>query len=203
MALYSEVLSRIFLGITLAAPIGPVSIEMIQRGLKKGFLSAFVVRLGAAVGNFLCLLLSYYGFLQLNKHSFIIIGLSILGSLLLIHRGYLYVSSKIESISIENSETISNGILTGFYLSIANPIAFIFWAGIMANSSNTISDGIAFNLLIILGVIIWGIIFSLILSIGKTYITAQTLLRINKIAGIIMLYYGITFLCRGVATLIF
>lgn len=203
MALYSEVLSRIFLGITLAAPIGPVSIEMIQRGLKKGFLSAFVVRLGAAIGNFLCLLLSYYGFLQLNKNSFVITSLSILGSLLLIHRGYLYVSSKKESISIKNNETISNGIIIGFYLSIANPIAFIFWAGIMANSSNTISDGIAFNLLIILGVIIWGMIFSLILSIGKAYITTQTLLRINKIAGIIMLYYGITFLCKGAATLIF
>lgn len=203
MAPYSEILSKIFLGITLAAPIGPVSVEMIQRGLKKGFLSAFVVRLGASIGNFLCLLLSYYGFLQLNKNYFVINGLSILGSLLLIHKGYLYIISKIESIKLENSETLSNGILTGFYLSIANPIAFIFWAGIMANSSNTIGDGIALNSIIILGVIIWGIIFSLILSVGKIYITAKTLLRINKIAGIIMLYYGIIFLFKGVVTLIF
>ena len=53
----------------LAAPIGPVSLEMIQRGLKSGFLSSFVVRLGAAVGNLLCLLVSYYSIVTADTQS--------------------------------------------------------------------------------------------------------------------------------------
>ena len=203
MAINIEILNKILLGVTLAAPIGPVSLEMIQRGLKSGFLSAFVVRLGAAVGNLLCLLVSYYSIVQLNKNHFVITGLSIIASLLLIHRAYICVTSKIESLTLDSGKTGSNGILTGLYLSIANPIAFIFWSGIMANSSSGLNTGLAFNLLIILGVLIWGVIFSLFLSVGKNYITREILLYVNRIAGVVMMYYGIKFLWKNLIVILF
>ena len=203
MIINIEILNKILLGVTLAAPIGPVSLEMIQRGLKSGFLSAFVVRLGAAVGNLLCLLVSYYSIVQLNKNHFVITGLSIIASLLLIHRAYICVTSKIESLTLDSGKTGSNGILTGLYLSIANPIAFIFWSGIMANSSSGLNTGLAFNLLIILGVLIWGVIFSLFLSVGKNYITREILLYVNRIAGVVMMYYGIKFLWKNLIVILF
>jgi L-lysine exporter family protein LysE/ArgO len=203
MTINIEILNKILLGVTLAAPIGPVSLEMIQRGLKSGFLSAFVVRLGAAVGNLLCLLVSYYSIVQLNKNHFVITGLSIIASLLLIHRAYICVTSKIESLTLDAGKTSSNGILTGLYLSIANPIAFIFWSGIMANSSSGFNTGLAFNLLIILGVLIWGVIFSLFLSVGKNYITREILLYVNRIAGVVMMYYGIKFLWKNLTVILF
>ena len=203
MTINIEILNKILLGVTLAAPIGPVSLEMIQRGLKSGFLSAFVVRLGAAVGNLLCLLVSYYSIVQLNKNHFVITGLSIIASLLLIHRAYICVTSKIESLTLDSGKTGSNGILTGLYLSIANPIAFIFWSGIMANSSSGFNTGLAFNLLIILGVLIWGVIFSLFLSVGRNYITREILLYVNRIAGVVMMYYGIKFLWKNLTVILF
>jgi threonine/homoserine/homoserine lactone efflux protein len=203
MTINIEILNKILLGVTLAAPIGPVSLEMIQRGLKSGFLSAFVVRLGAAVGNLLCLLVSYYSIVQLNKNHFVITGLGIIASLLLIHRAYICVTSKIESLTLDTGKTSSNGILTGLYLSIANPIAFIFWSGIMANSSSGFNTGLAFNLLIILGVLIWGVIFSLFLSVGRNYITREILLYVNRIAGVVMMYYGIKFLWKNLTVILF
>jgi len=203
MTINIEILNKILLGVTLAAPIGPVSLEMIQRGLKSGFLSAFVVRLGAAVGNLLCFLASYYIIVQLNKNHFVITGLSIIASLLLIHRAYICVTSKIESLTLDSGKTSSNGILIGLYLSIANPIAFIFWSGIMANSSSGFNTGLAFNLLIILGVIIWGVIFSLFLSVGRNYITREILLYVNRIAGVVMMYYGIKFLWKNLTVILF
>lgn len=159
-----EIINRILLGVTLAAPIGPVAIKMIQRGLRGGFLPTFVVRAGAAVGNLLCLLVSYYGILQLNKNQFFIKGLSVAASLLLIQRGCLYVASNEKVMDLQTTETNDNGILVGLYLSIANPIAFVFWSGIMANSANSLDNGLAFNLLIIVGVLVWGVVFSLILT---------------------------------------
>ena len=203
MIINIEILNKILLGVTLAAPIGPVSLEMIQRGLKSGFLSSFVVRLGAAVGNLLCLLVSYYSIVQLNKNHFVVTGLSIIASLLLIHRAYICVTSKIESLTLDSGKTGSNGILTGLYLSIANPIAFIFWSGIMANSSSGFNTGLAFNLLIILGVLIWGVIFSFCLSVGKNYITREILLYVNRIAGVVMMYYGINFLWKNLIVILF
>ena len=199
----TEILNRILLGITLAAPIGPVSIEMIQRGLRSGFLPAFMIRAGAAVGNLFCLIVSYYGILQLNKNQFFIIGLSIIASLLLIQRGFSYVASKVNVLNLQSIETNGNGMLVGLYLSIANPIAFVFWSGIMANSANSLDTGLAFNLLIIVGVLVWGLVFSLILSFGKNYVNTQTLLYVNKVAGLIMIYYGIKFFWSNLSKIIF
>ena len=197
----TEILNRILLGVALAAPIGPVSIEMIQRGLRDGFLPAFVVRVGAAVGNLLCLLVSYYGILQFNKNQFFIIALSIVASLLLIHRGFSYVASNEKVIDSQTIKTNGNGILVGLYLSIANPIAFVFWSGIMTNSTNSSYNGLTFNLLIVVGVLLWGLVFSLILSFGRSYVNTRTLLYINKVAGLIMLYYGIKCLWSNLSVL--
>jgi threonine/homoserine/homoserine lactone efflux protein len=157
----------------------------------------------AAVGNLFCLLVSYYGILQLNKNLFFIIGLSILASLLLIKRGFSYVTSKANILNLQSVETNGNGILFGLYLSIANPIAFVFWSGIMANSANSLDAGLAFNLLIIVGVLVWGLVFSLILSFGKNCINTQNLLYVNKVAGLIMVYYGVKFLWNNLSKIIF
>lgn len=196
-----EIFNKMLLGIILAAPIGPVSVEMIRRGLKNGFLSAFIVRLGAAIGNLSCLIIAYYGILQLHETSFIITGLSLISSLILIHSAYSSIANTVSFNSPTQHD--NNGIIVGFYLSIANPIAFIFWSGIMTNSSNIYDSGLLINLLIIVGVIIWGAIFSLILSLGKKYAPHAILLYINKIAGALMLYYGISFLWNNLYQIFF
>lgn len=190
--MYIEIFNKILLGIILAAPIGPVSVEMIKRGLKDGFISAFIVRLGAAIGNFTCLLISYFGLMQLGNSHFIITALSLISSLILIHSAYTSICN---TVAVDtNTHDTRNGILTGLYLSVANPIALIFWSGIMTNTSNAFDSGIIFNSLIIVGVILWGAIFSLLLSLGRKYASHTFLSYVNKIAGSIMLYYGIKFL---------
>lgn len=188
-----EILNKIVLGITLAAPIGPVSVEMIRRGLKHGFFSALAVRFGAAIGNLICLVISYYSISFLEKESFAVIGLSILSLLLLLHRSYVCITTSIQSLEFNCSKAKNNGVLTGLFLSVANPIAFIFWSGIISNSQSSFNSNIIFNLLIIVGVMIWGIIFSFFLSIGKNYLTQKSLLYINRLSGLIMLYYCIKF----------
>ncbi len=82
------IVKKLILGMTLAAPIGPVSVEMIKRGLSHGFLSAFSVRLGGAFGNSLCLLAAYYGLSYLVAYPHIFNILGVIGSLLLIYMGY-------------------------------------------------------------------------------------------------------------------
>jgi threonine/homoserine/homoserine lactone efflux protein len=62
------ILEKIILGITLAAPIGPVTIEMISRGLERGFWAAFQIRLGAAAGNVLWLVGAFFGLSSLIQY---------------------------------------------------------------------------------------------------------------------------------------
>ena len=57
----SQILQNIVLGISLAAPIGPANIAVIRRGLKYGFLPAFLVGLGVVFADMTYLLLIYFG----------------------------------------------------------------------------------------------------------------------------------------------
>lgn len=57
----TDIIRNIILGISLAAPIGPVNIEVIRRGLNFGFFPAFLLSIGAASADTTYLLLIYFG----------------------------------------------------------------------------------------------------------------------------------------------
>ena len=158
---------------TLAAPIGPVSVEMIKRGLRHGFLAAFSVRLGGALGNSLCLLAAYYGLSFLISYPFLFNGVGIIGALLLIYMGYKSLKKTADDLSFDETTNMTNGIRWGLYLAIANPFAFIFWTGIFAatlDSNQAIDHRVFFeNLLIIVGVLIWGACLSTVLGFGHRF----------------------------------
>lgn len=207
-------LQKILLGITLAAPIGPVSIEMIKRGLDKGFLGAFVVRLGGALGNTLCLIAAYFG-ASLLMTSNAKMGLcSIAGALVLFYLGIKALLDKrahqyqvnVQSTTNQKNK-LSNGLLTGFVLSIANPIGIVFWLTIFAAPSElpeetTVWLGLLQNFAVIAGVLIWGGILSGFLEVGKRFVSPKWIKSITKIAGIMLIYFGLKYAYRGIELLI-
>lgn len=81
------IVTKIILGISLAAPIGPVNAEMIKRGLSTGFWGSFNVRLGGAIANIILLLLAYFGLGSIIKYPKVIFTISIIGVIALIYLG--------------------------------------------------------------------------------------------------------------------
>ncbi len=197
-------IEKLLLGVALSAPIGPVSLEMIKRGLEKGFFSAFVVRLGGAVGNTLCLIAACFG-LRLLMHSPTSTTLCTLcGSSILIYLGAKsLLKKKIADLPHQSSSTptynVSNGLITGFVLSLANPVAMVFWLGIFAASANLDAShqgswiGLIENLPIIAGVLLWGAFLSLLLEIGNRFFNRRIILFITRVAGIMLIYFGIKY----------
>lgn len=214
-------LEKVILGITLAAPIGPVSIEMIKRGLNKGFLGAFIVRLGGALGNSLCLVAAYFGASLLMASETKTALCSLAGALVLIYLGIKSVLDKRShqyhqdntfehTLSSENpAYTPLNGLLTGFVLSIANPIGIVFWIGIFAASASIDQSGetpvwlgLIQNFAVIAGVLIWGIILSSVLEVGKRFFKAKWIKTITIVAGIMLIYFGLKYAHRAVLILL-
>lgn len=61
--------SYILLGISLAAPIGPINAAQLDRGIRKGFFHAWMIGLGAVVADgFICLLYIWDLFISLIRH---------------------------------------------------------------------------------------------------------------------------------------
>lgn len=196
------VLQKIILGITLAAPIGPVSIEMIKRGLQQGFWAAFNIRLGGAIGNILCLLAAFYGLSALQAHTGIFMALGLLGSGLLLYMGYTtlrkasnhFVPSKAKTEEIKHPHPLCNSLALGFMLAIFNPVAVMFWLGIFANSVSP-QETLEFrhlmlNMQIITGVLIWGAFLSLMLEFGRQGLTPRLTRWITVGSGLVLLAFG-------------
>ena len=187
------VASKIWLGIALAMPIGPVSIEMIKRGLSQGFLASFSIRLGGAVGNLLCLLLACLGLSYLQNSPFLVHVLSFVGGTMLFTLGYQALTKEV-NLESNSKGALKSGLLWGFYLAVFNPVALVFWPGIFAHSVEDISSiglrDFFQNSFIILGVLLWGATLSLLASLGKKSLDKKKAKIITKASGLILVLYS-------------
>jgi threonine/homoserine/homoserine lactone efflux protein len=173
---------------------------MIKRGLRGGFWSAFNVRLGGAIGNTLCLIVTYLGLSQVMGKPLIMNILGLLGSLLLIYMGIstLIKHAIVVDISTnKNNVPHHNGLLWGFYLSVISPVALVFWPSIFAASMNAEGAisfaGFLLNLFVIAGVLIWGAGLSLTLAFGNRILNKTTINILTKVAALLMIFYGLKY----------
>lgn len=199
-------LQKLLLGITLAAPIGPVSIEMIQRGLRDGFWGAFNIRLGGAIGNSLCLVAAFLGLSAIQSHPTLITIIGCFGSILLLYMAYCNCKKACQPISVpcRNNNTqptksrdyLKKSLLLGFSLAIFNPVGLVFWLGIFANDIDPNTPLTFFqlstNFVIIIGVLMWGAGLSGFLALSRQAVNPTLLRFITFLSGIVLLYFAIT-----------
>lgn len=216
---YSALLTKFFLGITLAAPLGPVSIEMIKRGLTKGFLSSFSVRCGGVIGNALCLILSLAGLTKIAQSPMVSNGLTLIGATLLCYMGLKTWRQTSQSFSLDTTnqtdQSGKNGLFLGLYLSLANPIAFVFWPSIFAADMETspgftLSNGNVMetflvlipNLMILVGILLWGAGLAYLSSLGRKKLSEKRLVFVSRTSAVLLIAFGLKYLISVLARLI-
>jgi threonine/homoserine/homoserine lactone efflux protein len=197
MSTKSLFLQNVILGISLAAPIGPVAIEIIRRGLRFGFSSAFAVATGAAIGDAAYLLLTYFGLYGFLMNPIVKGCTLFFGALALIYLGLqcfkeVTASLDTETLSYKKKRKL---VVLGFFLAVANPISIVWWVGVFGASmasEETLLPLMSYSP-IILGVIIWNIIIATILEVGSRYINNKVLRIISAAAGLSLIGFGIYF----------
>jgi threonine/homoserine/homoserine lactone efflux protein len=204
-------LQKILLGVSLAAPLGPVSIEVIRRGLKRGFMAAFVVALGSALGDFACLLVTYLGFARFVAIPSVKMVIWVLGSLVLLFLGTKsIIESKNQNI-LQGDDVDAKGknaFFLGFALALANPISVVWWLGVfgvvLGDSSAEAINFASFlsNTTIILGVVLWFLFLSSFLNFGKRFINESRLRWISILAGLCLICFGLNFGYRAISILL-
>ncbi len=205
------ILEKIWLGLSLSAPFGPLSAEAMRRGLNGGFSPAFQTRFGGAIGNTTCLVLAYFflSFLMQNQVVGSITGLCC--SFLLILLGYKTIkASKKNDGEIKQTKLammFSNCLLVGFILSIANPFGIVWWLGVFAptmlDSSTYVAGGQSFgiNLFIIVGVLIWVLTFSFLVAYAHKILNKRVIYWVNVLAGFVLASYGVKYAYKSIVSL--
>lgn len=127
------IFSYILLGISLSAPVGPINVAQINKGIKNGFLSAWLVGVGAMSAGVVMMFLIYFGISTYLTTPIAQLCIWIFGFVTMIYLGYESMkeaTKQVQYISSGEKEHPLKSFLSGFAIAISNPLNIIFWIGI-------------------------------------------------------------------------
>lgn len=194
-------LSYILLGLSLAAPIGPINAAQIDRGIKNGFMHAWLIGVGAVLADGLYMLIVYIGVVQFLQTDFMKTFLWAFGSFVLIYTGVESIVSagKLNLADFRNSEPLYKSFFSGFFMSISNPLTILFWLGIygsiLAKTAAEYESGqlILYSSAIFMGLLLWDIMMAGVSSSFRKYLTSGLLVFISFLSGFSLIGFGIYF----------
>jgi threonine/homoserine/homoserine lactone efflux protein len=194
-------IKSLLIGVTIAAPVGPVGILCIQRTLAYGRWTGFVSGLGAAAADAL------YGLVA-------VMGVSVVSVFLLDHQywiqlwsgiflfllGWKTYTSKVETFMTDQSKTTSSikGFLSVFLVTLTNPMTIFAFIAIFGVFRVTASGDSLSALLVVSGVFCgsalwWGLI-AMVGGWLSSWMEPDSLRVINRVSGIIMTIFSAYFL---------
>jgi L-lysine exporter family protein LysE/ArgO len=196
-----ELLLRgIIVGISLGAPVGPVNVEIVRRGLRGGFRSGWMVGIGATTADAIYCMLIIAGLTPLIDQLVVRTILWTLGTGFLVFLGWSSIKPVIwpGKMIIEDDGTFErSSFTTGFLIAALNPMGILFWlsvgGGLVASGVEQASDLIGIGAIVfgvIAGLIIWISTLSTLVHGGRRFISDQIYRWINFGSGIILLGFA-------------
>jgi L-lysine exporter family protein LysE/ArgO len=184
------VVSGWMIGIAIALPVGPVITELIRRGLRGGFLQAWLVGLGAAAAHAILVTLTLLGVVALLDRPLWHTLLGTSGILVLAYLGLDAIRSSSVSPDASTKTRTGHPFLVGFGIGIANPITLLWFltvggALILAHGGGSGALAVAFSLSFILGVLSWDTVVAWLAGRGRHWMGPRTLKALNLAAGLI------------------
>ncbi|OIJ16831.1 amino acid transporter [Anaerobacillus alkalilacustris] len=199
----SVFLGYIFLGLSLAAPIGPVNAAQLDKGIKNGFLHSWLVGLGATVADAIYMLLVFVGVVNFLEIPFMQTFLWLFGFFVLVYTGFESIlgAREVATINYEyrNKASYLKSFLSGFFISLFNPLTILFWLGIFGSilaktlTQNELSTVLLYSAAIFIGITVWDITMALLSSNLRKFLTNQLLVVISILSGISLIGFGVYF----------
>lgn len=171
-----SLLQNILLGLSLAAPFGPVNVEIVKRGLNSGFKQAFVTGLGAMTADTTYLTIIFFGLVSFLKMPLLKIFFALAGSLILIYLGVTSIKDflgKTDYDEKQNRRFFKNPYVAGYVIALSCPITIVWWTGVFGallasqDSIQTNFSAYLSCLTILLGCFIWIVFLSAALHWGE------------------------------------
>jgi threonine/homoserine/homoserine lactone efflux protein len=200
-----SLLQNILLGLTLAAPIGPVNLEIIKRGLNSGFKQAFLTGFGAMCADTTYLILIFFGLTSFFNFVFMKIFLGIVGSVILIYLGTVSIKvffRKADATENKPHRFFKTSFVAGYVLAISSPMTIVWWTGVFgallaAQTQMQTNISAFFSCLsILLGCFLWVFFLAVALHWGKKIINEKMSQLISLFAGLFLILFGVYFLYR-------
>lgn len=182
-------LKGIVLGISVAAPVGPIGVLCIKRSLTEGRKSGLVTGMGATVADTIYGAIAAFGLTFITdfllEHEFYV---RIFGGLFLIIMGVRLFIAKPPADVVMEKGNMWHHFVTTILLTASNPATVLFFLAAFAGlGMETGSKNPGLSGVIVVGVLIgsaiWWLSLSYFVSIFRSKIKLQKLSGLNKISG--------------------
>lgn len=183
------------IGFTVAAIIGPIGILCIRRTLADGAAVGFAIGLGAALADAAYALIAGFGLTFIS--NFLIrqqMLLHFFGGIFLIYLGIrTFFAPPAHSAHVSGTGLVGTAFST-FLLTLTNPVTIISFVAIFAGlgiEPTNYASGIKLVSGVFCGSAIWFGLLTTTLSFFRHKVTTHGLSLINKVAGAIIMGFGV------------
>lgn len=186
----------IAIGILISAPMGPIGMLIIQRALSKGRWPAMFTGIGAALSDLVYCLLTGFGlsfiteFIEEQQTWLQLVG----GIVLAIFALYLFRKNPVRSLKSADSAPSTNfwtDLVTGFFLTVSNPLILFFIVGLFARFCLILPDYGLYHYIfayicILAGALVWWYFVTWIVSRLRKRFNVRSLWLVNRVIAIIL-----------------
>jgi threonine/homoserine/homoserine lactone efflux protein len=193
----------VLLGFSIAAPVGPIGILCIRKTVQYGRLSGFFSGLGAALADTVYAIIAAFG-LSFIANCLLAaqFWLQLIGGIFLLYLGWKTFTAQpaLEAPKVSHTNLI-NDFFSTFLLTITSPVTILAFLAIFAalgvtNAEGDYTQASQLVLGVFLGSTVWWLILSEGITLFRKKIGQKVMTWINRIAGIIILGFGIaTLMC--------
>jgi threonine/homoserine/homoserine lactone efflux protein len=186
------------LGLSVAAPVGPIGVLCIRRTLNSGAKYGFFTGMGAATADCLYELIAGMGLASISmfliEHQH---WLRSIGGLFLLYLGWKVIcSTPAHSTQVKNGGSLFGAYLSSFALTVTNPMTILSFAaafaglGLGAAKGSNLSEGLWLVTGVFFGSALWWLILSLGTSLLRQKMSDHYLVWINRISGGVILSFA-------------
>lgn len=189
------------IGLSIAAPVGPIGVLCIRRSLANGARTGFFTGLGAAAAD------GFYGGVAafgLTAISGFLLErqtlLRVVGGVFLLYLGLKTFLAK-PATEPASAKSDASAFTSTFFLTLTNPMTIFSFMAIfagfgLASTAHNYSNAALMTVGVFLGSAAWWLFLSNVVAIFRSRITPQWMQQVNRISGAIILAFAVTILWK-------
>lgn len=192
-------------GLALAAPVGPINIEIIRRGLAGGFANGWLVGIGAMAADVIFCALIVTGVAQVADSPRLRVPMYLAGAVVLLYLGVAGLRQVVRGEGIEIVPVSGRrSFATGFLMAVSNPMGIVYWLSIGSAlvASAIASAGAGAGPVLVAGVFagitVWATFLAGLTTLGRRFVSPGVLRAVSAAGAGILLLFGLYFAWLGV-----
>jgi threonine/homoserine/homoserine lactone efflux protein len=186
------------IGLSIAAPVGPIALLIVQRTLAEGFAIGLACGLGTAVADALYGALAAFGLLAASPLLAEVsrwVGLA--GALFLLYLGLRILLSRpaLQAAEDGSRRRLAGAFLTTFLLTLSNPLTIVSFLAVFASLGVAATEGApGAAATVVLGVFLGSLAYQwalpVVATLARHRMTPGALVWVNRVSGLVLLGFA-------------